>query len=131
MNEPRNVVTHTPSGLPLKHGYTGYNRYKCRCDVCTQANRERNHRNTQRRTELLQSGGAPKNLKHGTASTYGNWGCRCDPCTKAGTEKCRSYYRRVLSATARESKLADLGDDGFDAGKSGKTKKENPTDELR
>lgn len=61
----------------------------CRCWRCTKANAEYNAVNRCLREKRLRDGLAPKNLKHGDASTFTNWGCRCKSCVDAHAKKLR------------------------------------------
>lgn len=93
------IVTHKPSGKPVKHGGSGtsYVHYGCRCLECTEANRARATRGRADR----YSREIPETVPHGKASTYSNWGCRCEACSADWKIKCDTYYSRVLSAEAR------------------------------
>lgn len=65
--------------MTRSHGTAGRYQKGCRCDVCTDANTERNRLGIQSRI-----GREPE--VH-NASTYRNWGCTCDICTKANRER--------------------------------------------
>lgn len=53
-----------------------YNRLKCRCADCREAN-ALYHRNRRHRYW------SPKRLNHGLDSTYKNYRCRCPECSEA------------------------------------------------
>jgi hypothetical protein len=68
------------------HGLAGtYNKYRCRCDACTDANTARIYLLTEKRSV--------KPMTHGLASTYINYHCRCDQCAKAHQAKVRARVR--------------------------------------
>jgi hypothetical protein len=78
------VVNFRAHGTP-----SAYNK-GCRCDTCSEANREYRK---QARAKMLASGNTP----HGTVSGYRNWGCRCDLCKTAVKPDSREKYLRAKS----------------------------------
>ena len=82
-----------------RHGtINGYSNHGCRCGPCRAANAAEQSR---QRAARLKS--PPPDHVHGTVNGYNNYGCRCQSCLGAHRESKRSYYRRKLSAAARES----------------------------
>ncbi|RBO71658.1 hypothetical protein DSP71_15255 [Microbacterium sp. H6] len=61
----------------------------CRCDACTEANRER-HRDTV--AKMREKGLSPGDPRHGTLGAYRNWACRCDACRAVGAESNHEKY---------------------------------------
>lgn len=91
------IVTHTPSGKPIKHGGAGtaYSAHGCRCDECRAANARRVAR---RKAERDSRTG---DFRHGTVGGYTNWGCRCDECSNAW------HARMVKDRASRKARLED------------------------
>lgn len=90
----------------FKHGHSGYINYRCRCDVCRDAQsayfRERRRRNREAREAAEAEGRVfiVEGVKHGV-NAYRNHGCRCDVCCAA-----KSVERR--GEQLRRSALADV-----------------------
>lgn len=76
--------------MKLKHGASAYRNGRCKCAVCTKANRETC--NQERANRIARLAADPTLATHGKATTYSNWGCRCEPCTKAGRTHNALYY---------------------------------------
>ena len=64
-----------------RHGVNGYLNFKCRCDVCREANRQRS---ADQKVMRLEVGLPDGDARHGTLNGYSNWSCRCEPCKSAG-----------------------------------------------
>ena len=81
---------------PIPHGtQSGYGRFKCRCDDCKLAHRER----VRLQRAARKARPIPPGVPHGDASTYGNYLCRCEPCKAA---------HAVVLRKQRESRRARL-----------------------
>lgn len=64
-----------------RHGtLDGYRKYKCKCEPCRGAWRERCREFKAARLALTLD---PNDKRHGTVNFYSNYGCRCRPCTDA------------------------------------------------
>lgn len=92
-----------PPWMPERaHGTKhGYSYYRCRCDRCTEANREWTARGIANR--------AKKDIPaaiHGKASTYTNWACRCPRCTAAHATRLKKQKSRRRVNKARADALA-------------------------
>lgn len=74
------------------HGYSGYTNYRCRCVVCTEANRlrQREARAFWRKSrEDIRATGheqVVRNISHGI-SGYTNYSCRCTTCVTANRSR--------------------------------------------
>ena len=82
----------------VTHGTrTAYVHDRCRCDACTEANR-------QYQAALVErlSNSEPLAHMHGMASTYNNWRCRCDACRAAGSVANAAARRRRLARQAKD-----------------------------
>jgi hypothetical protein len=82
----------------VRHGVTGYRTYGCRCETCTDANRDRQWHDTLRRRERLEAGTGEPAVHN--ASAYTNWGCRCQVCTEAHAAMCADQARRRAERAA-------------------------------
>ncbi len=67
---------------PVPHG-TGsrYSYHGCRCELCTEAHRNRAAETRRKRRAAVAAGTTP--VPHGTANGYQNYYCRCDDCREA------------------------------------------------
>lgn len=64
-----------------RHGKAStYNRFRCKCEKCTLAWREKCKEMKDKRLAAVKDENDPR---HGTPNFYGNYGCRCDRCTVA------------------------------------------------
>ena len=83
----REYVEEPPRKNRPEHGLTGYNKRKCRCEVCVQAKKDSRLRRGLRRP----NGGE---AQHGTISRYSNNKCRCDECRSAAATYQREWRAR-------------------------------------
>lgn len=73
----------------IDHGVSGYTHHRCRCEVCTEANRKWC-------LEYRRRPISEKRFQHGR-SAYANHGCRCEVCRGAQRMYGRKYRERPLS----------------------------------
>lgn len=71
-----------------------YVHLRCRCVLCTEANREHQRSWRAKKKEVP---------KHGTSNGYFNYGCKCDPCKDAGSAANKRNAQR------RKERLAAKG----------------------
>lgn len=75
----------------MEHGkLSSYKHYKCRCNLCKEANRLSS---SNRRKTLGAKPRGSTDLPHGTWSRYSNKGCRCDACKLAAKEYRLAYHK--------------------------------------
>lgn len=75
----------------LGHGTVAEYARGCRCEPCTEANRESHARTVAR----MKAKGLPEgDPRHGRYATYQSWGCRCVPCAAAASQRNRAYLLR-------------------------------------
>lgn len=67
--------------MSWQHGASGYRNYGCKCNICTDAHRERHKTERESRKRRLEAD--PSLAPHGEKNTYLNWGCRCKECKSA------------------------------------------------
>lgn len=84
------------------HGLTGYEYWRCRCEVCVAAHRAAVRNARKRRSEHLED--AP----HGTTNGYTGWGCRCEPCATAASTYFRDLRARKAAKSGEFPSAADL-----------------------
>jgi hypothetical protein len=64
-----------------RHGKAStYNRFRCKCEKCTAAWRDKCQEMKDKRLAAVKDENDPR---HGTPNFYGNYGCRCERCTLA------------------------------------------------
>lgn len=64
-----------------RHGKAStYNRYRCKCEKCIKAWRDKCKEMKDQRLAMTKDESDPR---HGTPNFYGNFGCRCERCTLA------------------------------------------------
>jgi hypothetical protein len=72
-------VSRPGPNVPVPHDTVGgYTNHRCRCELCTAAQREYQQRLRARYLERPR-----EDLAHGTYNAYANYGCRCDACREA------------------------------------------------
>jgi hypothetical protein len=77
------------------HGYSGYTNYRCRCNICRQANTDRQYESREywraSRDQIRATGFEHEvtNISHGI-SGYTNYSCRCKVCVEANRARARS-----------------------------------------
>jgi hypothetical protein len=79
----------------ITHGVTGYQKHKCRCDVCRA---EWSEYDRQHREKQLASGV----IRHGI--TGYKYGCRCDVCSAAKSAYQRKHYDENKAAIAERAR---------------------------
>jgi hypothetical protein len=90
----------------MRHGGSGhaYVYYGCRCDECTDANRDRHQRKTRERFRLTAANGGIAPVDNHGRSNYRNWGCRCPICVEANAEYCRQRRQRTSGPIQTEGR---------------------------
>lgn len=74
------------NAAPLKHGTrSAYVNGRCRCELCTEANREYMRDWMRARHVKTRRGRLPPEV-HGTIRGYNYFCCRCPRCKQAGRE---------------------------------------------
>ena len=81
----------------IKHGLSGYQYDRCRCDICKSAKSEHSKRHKEKMLKHFAETGdfLSDRVKHGERTAYVNYGCRCELCRAENTQKTlRSRYKQ-------------------------------------
>jgi len=87
-----------------RHGKAStYNRFRCKCEKCTAAWREKCKEMKDARLAMTKDENDPR---HGTPNFYGNYGCRCERCTLAWREVGTPRQKARRDKIAKEAAVA-------------------------
>lgn len=99
--ERRERARRDPSLIKEHGSAVAYTYWLCRCEVCTQGNRDRQREQMAERDQRIERARQDPSLikEHGSVTAYSYWGCRCRECKTANTLRCRRW-RETGSKTA-------------------------------